>query len=58
MIESASEVYLVADSAKIGQISFASLGSIDLVNTFITDNGISNQDKKLFEGRGIKVVIA
>jgi DeoR/GlpR family transcriptional regulator of sugar metabolism len=58
MIESASEVYLVADSTKIGRISFASLGSIDLVNTFITDNGISNQDKKLFEERGIKVVIA
>jgi DeoR/GlpR family transcriptional regulator of sugar metabolism len=45
MIESASEVYLVADSTKIRQISFASLGDIDLVNTFITDNGISNQDK-------------
>ena len=58
MIESASEVYLVADSTKIGQISFASLGSVDLVNTFITDNGISNQDKKSFEERGIKVVIA
>jgi len=58
MIESASEVYLVADSTKIGQISFASLGSINLANTFITDNGISNQDKKLFEERGIKVVIA
>ena len=58
MIESASEVYLVADSTKIGQTSFASLGSVDLVNTFITDNGISNQDKKSFEERGIKVVIA
>jgi len=58
MIESASEVYLVADSTKIGQTSFASLGSIDLVNTFITDNGISNQDKKFLEERGIKVVIA
>lgn len=45
MIESASEVYLVADSTKIGQISFASLDGIDLVNTLITDNGISNQDK-------------
>ena len=58
MIESASEVYLVADSTKIGQTSFASLGSIDLVNTFITDNGICNQDKKLFEKRDVKVVIA
>jgi len=58
MIESASKVYLVAYSTKFGLISFASHGDIDLVNTLITNNGISKQDKKLFKERSIKVLIA
>ena len=58
MIDSASEVYLVADSTKIGKASFASLGGLDLINYFITDNGIEDRDKELFEEKGVKVIIA
>ena len=58
MIEAASEVYLVADSTKIGKASFASLGPIELVKYFVTDEGMSDADKKAFEARGVTVIIA
>jgi DeoR/GlpR family transcriptional regulator of sugar metabolism len=58
MIKAASKVYLVADSSKIGRTSFSSLGPIDLIGGFITDDGISDADRAEFERRGIEVIIA
>ncbi len=58
MIEAAREVYLVADSTKIEKVSFASLGGLDSIHHFITDNGISDNDKALFEQHGIDLIIA
>ena len=58
MIESATEVFLVADSTKIGNPSFASLGRLDMIHYFITDDQIRDEDRKIFENKGIKVVIA
>ncbi len=58
MIESATQVYLVADSTKIGKSSFASLGGIDLIHYFITDDGISDHDRAMFEQKGVNVIIA
>ncbi len=58
MIESANEVYLIADSTKIGKTSFASLGGIELIDFFITDDGIGESDKLNFEKKGVKVIIA
>jgi DeoR/GlpR family transcriptional regulator of sugar metabolism len=58
MIKAASKVYLVADSTKIGRTSFSSLGPIDLIHGFITDDGISDADRAGFEQRGIEVIIA
>lgn len=58
MIAAAQEVYLVADSTKMGKIAFASLGPIDLVNHLITDSGISDEYVELFKSRGIDVIIA
>ena len=58
MIKAAKEVFLVADSTKIGKVSFASLGGLDLIDTFITDSCIQPEDKKRFEDMGVKVVIA
>lgn len=58
MIKAAKEVFLVADSTKIGKVSFASLGGLDLIHTFITDSSISAEDKSRFEDIGVKVVIA
>lgn len=58
MIKAASKVYLVADSTKIGRTSFSSLGPIDLIGGFITDDGISDADRMEFERRGIEVIVA
>lgn len=58
MIKAASKVYLVADSTKIGRTSFSSLGPIDLIAGFITDEGIRDEDQREFERRGIKVIVA
>ncbi|WP_420144661.1 DeoR/GlpR family DNA-binding transcription regulator [Sphingobium sp.] len=57
MIESAKEVILVADSSKIGRRSFSSLGGIDLINIFVTDSGINDEDRKGFEAAGIEVMV-
>jgi DeoR/GlpR family transcriptional regulator of sugar metabolism len=58
MIKAASKVYLLADSTKIGRMSFSSLGSIELVHTLITDDGITPEDAAGFEKRGLEVIIA
>lgn len=58
MIRAASHAYLVADSTKINRSSFTRLGALELVNSFITDDGISDKDAKEFERRGIEVLIA
>ncbi len=58
MIKAASHVYLVADSTKINKSSFTRLGSLEVVHTFVTDDGISDTDAKEFESRGIEVLIA
>jgi DeoR/GlpR family transcriptional regulator of sugar metabolism len=58
MINAASHVYLVADSTKINKSSFTRLGSLEVVQTFITDDGISDADAKAFEARGINLLVA
>lgn len=58
MIKAASKVYLVADSTKIGRTSFSSLGPLDVLTGFITDDGISDEDRAEFERRGIEVIVA
>jgi len=58
MIKAASEVYLVADSTKIGKTSFATLGPIGMVDVLITDDGISEADRAAFESSGVKVIVA
>ncbi len=58
MIDSANEVYLVADSSKIGMNSFASLGALSLVNLMITDSYITEENKALLDEYEIKYIIA
>ena len=58
MIRAASHVYLVADSTKINRSSFTRLGTLDVVNSFVTDDEIRDEDVKAFEARGIEVIIA
>lgn len=58
MIRAASRVYLVADSSKINKSSFTRLGSLEMIHSFITDDGISELDANAFRARGIEVLIA
>jgi DeoR/GlpR family transcriptional regulator of sugar metabolism len=58
MVKAASRVYLLADSTKIGRVSFSALGGIELVHTLITDSGISAADRDAFERRGVEVLVA
>lgn len=58
MVKAASKVYLLADSTKIGRVSFSALGGVEMVHTLITDDGISDADRNEFERRGVSVIIA
>ncbi len=58
MIESANEIYLVADSTKIGKSSFASLGALSLINYLITDSNITKEDIEWLKSNDIKFILA
>lgn len=58
MIDAAETIFLVADSTKIGKSSFASLGALSLINYVITDSGIKERDKKVFEDNEIELIVA
>lgn len=58
MIKAASEVFLLADSTKINKISFSSLGPISMIQTLVTDSGISDEDIQRFNQLGVKVIVA
>jgi DeoR/GlpR family transcriptional regulator of sugar metabolism len=58
MIDSATTVYLLADSSKFCKPSLAILGGIELVDFIITDKGISPEHAELCERRGVKTIIA
>jgi DeoR/GlpR family transcriptional regulator of sugar metabolism len=58
MIDAAEEVYLLADSSKIGKSSLASLGALSLVDYLITDIGIKEKDKQVFKENDIEYLIA
>ncbi len=58
MIEAATEVIIVADSSKFKRRSFAYICPLNKIHTVVTDQGISDEDKKRLEDAGIKVWIA
>ena len=58
MIKSAEQVFLVADSSKIGVSAFASLGPVSMVNTFITDSNISEENLKKMKEENINLLIS
>jgi DeoR/GlpR family transcriptional regulator of sugar metabolism len=58
MIKAARRVILVADSTKINRVSFSSLGRLDIIHSFITDDGIKDEDRRRFEDLGIEVIVA
>ena len=58
MIDAADTTYLVADSTKIGKSSFASLGALSLIDYIITDAGIEENQKKVFNDNEVELIIA
>lgn len=56
MIRSASKVYLLADSSKIGHASFATLGKISLVDALITDSKIDKESVDRLSELGVKTI--
>lgn len=58
MIKAAARVLLVADSTKINKSSFTRLGSLDVIHSFITDDGITEADANGFKSRGIELLVA
>ena len=56
MIKSSDEVYLVADSSKIGISAFANLGSISLVKALITDSNISSEYISKIKEKNVEVL--
>jgi DeoR/GlpR family transcriptional regulator of sugar metabolism len=43
MIKAAKEVFLLADATKIGKVSFASLGGLELIDYFITPESVTKE---------------
>lgn len=58
MIEISREVILLVDSSKFVKRSFAFICSIDQIDKVITDNEISDDDKKRLQDAGVEVIIA
>ncbi len=58
MIEISKEVILLADSSKFKKRSFAFICPINRINKVITDEKISEDDKKRLLDAGIEVIIA
>jgi len=58
MIEIANEVIVLADSSKFKRKSLTFICPVSKINTVVTDEGISQDDRKRLEDAGIKLVIA
>jgi len=58
MIEAANEIYLVADSSKIGKNSFASLGALSLIDYLITDSKIKHEDIEWLKTYDVQFILA
>ena len=56
MIRAAGKVYLVADSSKVGNSSFASLGQLSLVDDFITDSKITERQIASIKEMKVEVI--
>lgn len=58
IISQACEIYLLADSSKIGGIAHVTTCDIHKVTTLVTDNGISEEALSQLRLAGIQVVVA
>ncbi len=58
MIDAADITYLVADSTKMGKSALASLGALSLIDYIITDPGIEEKHKSVFQEHEIELILA
>lgn len=58
MMDAASQVIVLLDSTKFGRRGFAKICSLDRIDMIITDEGISEQNRKYIEESGVELVIA
>ena len=58
VMDHAREVILLADSSKIGKISFARAGSLEKVQVLITDDGIDRKFAAELRKQGVEIVRA
>ncbi|MCH8494207.1 MAG: DeoR/GlpR family DNA-binding transcription regulator [Balneolales bacterium] len=57
MIASAQETILIMDSSKFGRRGLSRICGLDKINLIITDSGISDHMKKVFEERDVPLMI-
>ena len=58
MLDIAKEVILVADSSKVDRKSLSFICPVSNIDTFITDNGLSEENRKILMESGINVIVA
>ena len=58
IIGHAHEVFLLADSTKIGKVSFVRFGALGKVDILITDRGADPKDLRSLRRKGIKIIAA
>ena len=52
----ARQVILLADSSKMGKLSFVEFGSLSAVNVLITDSSIAKEDARAFQRKGVRLL--
>jgi len=57
VMSNARQVVLLADSSKIGKISFVKFGSLDDIDVLITDSGAAREEVNKLKKKGIKVIV-
>ncbi len=58
MIESADDVIVVADHSKFGHSELAHLGGLDVVDTIVVNDGLSEEWQERIKDSGVSLVIA
>jgi len=58
MIEVADEVILLADHTKFGQVSYAVVAPVDVLDVIVTDSGLPQEVRAEYEHRGIRLIVA
>lgn len=56
MIQSAKEIYIVADHSKFGTVSFARIARLDEIDGIITDEGIDQNILEKYQSKNIQII--